>query len=320
MWTKFCIDSVETELKYRQYKRYLDFNETKILNSDIKTLQLQHFEKVHSLRKEIATLSVHDFFEKVGSQKHYRNRFYSVFIFTKGAGSVSIDDTEFKIVNNILLFINYNQIYHLHDITGAEGFVLMFTKTFYNHIYTGNKLIKSDTALNDVVPSIKIKSEIQKEIFKSFNSIKKEYLNNTLYTKEILCLQLKEFMLRYTRASKSISQISVSTHHKKDVVDRFCELVNQSFKENKTTSPFAKILNISPNYLNALVREKLGMNAGQFIKNRVILEAERLLLHTSMSVTEISYELGFVDNSHFGKYFKSANGVSPNSYRTNKKI
>lgn len=261
-------------------------------------------------------LSVHDFLEKIESQKHYRNRFYSVFIFTGGSGSVSIDDLELKLINNFILFINYNQIYHLHDITEAEGFVLMFTKTFYNHIYTGNKLIKSDTALNDIAQSIRIKSEIQKDIIKNFNNIKKEYLNNTLYTKEILCLQLKELMLRYIRASKSTSEIKVCTHHKKDIVDQFCELVNQSFKENKTTAPYAKILNISPNYLNALVRENLGMNAGQFIKNRVILEAERLLLHTSMSVTEISYELGFVDNSHFGKYFKSANGVSPNSYRS----
>ena len=292
------------------------FNETKVLNSDIKTLQLQHFEKLHPLKKEMVILSVHDFLEKTGTQKHYRNRFYSVFIFTGGSGSISIDDTELKLTNNAILFINYNQIYHLHDVTKAQGFVLMFTKTFYNHIYTGNKLIKSDTALNDVAQSIKIKSEIQKDIIKNFNNIKKEYLNNTVYTREILCLQLKELMLRYIRASKCNSEIKVSTHHKKDIVDQFCELVNKSFKQNKTTAPFAKILNISPNYLNVLVRENLGMNAGQFIKNRVILEAERLLLHTSMSVIEISYELGFVDNSHFGKYFKSANGVSPNFYRT----
>lgn len=288
------------------------------MNSDIKTLQLQNFEKVHPLKKEIVILSVHDFFEKTDTQKHYRNRFYSVFLFTGGAGLISVDDTEFKLVNNAILFINYNQIYHLHDITQAEGFVLMFTKTFYNHIYTGNKLIKSDTALNDIAQSIKIKSEIQKDIIKNFNNIKKEYINTTQFTREILCLQLKELMLRYIRASKSNSEIKDSTHRKKDIVSQFNELVNQSFKENKTTAPFAKTLNISPNYLNALVRENLGMNAGQFIKNRVILEAERLLLHTSMSVTEISYELGFIDNSHFGKYFKSANGVSPNSYRTSK--
>lgn len=295
------------------------FNETKVLNSDIRTLQLLHLEKLHPLKKEVVILSVQDFLRKIDSQKHYRNRFYSLFIFTKGTGSVSIDDKELKFVNNILMFINYNQIYHLHNIIEAEGFVLMFTKTFYNHIYTGNKLIRSDTALTDLAQLTKVKSEIQKDIFNNFNSIKKEYLKNTLYTREILCLQLKELMLRYIRASKSNSDIKVSTHHKKDIVDQFFELVNQNFKENKTTAPYAKILNLSPNYLNALIREYLGMNAGQFIKNRVILEAERLLLHTSMSVTEISYELGFVDNSHFGKYFKSLHGVSPNSYRTSKK-
>lgn len=78
------------------------------------------------------------------------------------------------------------------------------------------------------------------------------------------------------------------------------------------------MLNITANYLNAVVKEHSGYTAGRVIRNRVILEAERLLMHTAMSVTEISYELGFQDNSHFGKYFKAAEGNSPQRYRTEK--
>ncbi|MFY7814146.1 MAG: helix-turn-helix domain-containing protein, partial [Chryseobacterium taeanense] len=92
------------------------------------------------------------------------------------------------------------------------------------------------------------------------------------------------------------------------------------YKQFKTTAPYADMLNLSPNYLNTLIKEQLALSAGRFIKNRVILEAERLLLHTTLSVTEISYELGFTDNSHFGKYFKSVKNTSPNAYRNRKAL
>jgi AraC-like DNA-binding protein len=57
------------------------------------------------------------------------------------------------------------------------------------------------------------------------------------------------------------------------------------------------------------------MSAEQFIRERVVLEAERLLLNTPLSVTEIAYELGFSDKSHFGKYFRKTTGESPARFR-----
>jgi len=102
-----------------------------------------------------------------------------------------------------------------------------------------------------------------------------------------------------------------SVDHKK----KFNDLVNLHYKELKTTSKYAEKLNINPSYLNTLVKEILDITAGQVIKNRIILKAERLLLHSSLSITEVSYKLGFNDNSHFGKYFKSVKGVSPNNFR-----
>lgn len=122
-------------------------------------------------------------------------------------------------------------------------------------------------------------------------------------------------MLKYIRNSSKKDLINRSVDHKKKLVDDFNDLVNLHYKELKTTSKYAEKLNINPSYLNTLVKEILDITAGQVIKNRIILEAERLLLHTSLSIIEISYELGFNDNSHFGKYFKSVRGVSPNNFR-----
>lgn len=289
------------------------------MEQDIKTLQIHHLEKRHRLRNEVLILTAEQFFDSIHPDRHYRNRFYSVFLFKKAAGSVIIDDHTYDLQTDRFFFLNYNQVYHFSPLSVTDGFVIMFTKSFYNYIYTGNKLVRSDTALADVPVMIDPDPASKKELCQNFETIKNEFRRNRLFSKEIICMQLKILMLKYIRASKTATEPDILIDHKKEIVENFSELVNQHYKEFKTTAPYAEILNLTPNYLNSLVKEQLALSAGRFIKNRVILEAERLLLHTTLSVAEISYELGFTDNSHFGKYFKSASGTSPKNYRTEKR-
>jgi len=253
---------------------------------------------------------------KLQSGLHYKNKFYSLLLFENAHGSIIIDDREFELKSLTFFFINYNQVYYFKDHESNEGEVILFTKSFYNHVYTGNKIIKSDTALHNVSPFISLKSENILDIKQTFKELQSEYQSHRQSRKEILCLLLKVFVLKYIRNSSKKDLINRSVDHKKKLVDDFNDLVNLHYKELKTTSRYAEKLNINPSYLNTLVKEILDITAGQVIKNRIILEAERLLLHSSLSIIEISYELGFNDNSHFGKYFKSARDVSPNKFRT----
>jgi len=80
-------------------------------------------------------------------------------------------------------------------------------------------------------------------------------------------------------------------------------------------SEYAPLLHITANYLNAICREILDESASFLIKKRVILEAKRLITHTTMTISEISFFLNFEDKSHFGKYFKKSVGLTPESFR-----
>lgn len=290
------------------------------MKQDIKTLQLYHLEKVHYLKNEVLVIPVAQLFDRIDVKKHWRNRFYSIFIFKEANGSVIIDDMLYELKKDRMVFLNYNEVYYFTPSVEAESYAVLFTKSFYNHVYTGNKLIRSDTAMAEMPQVIDLNNTSVAEFWQQFYLIRKEYGRKRLFTKEIICMQLKIFILRYIRAAKMMKQRRLPADHKKEIVTKFSELVNKFYKELKTTAPYAEKLNLSPNYLNTLVKQHLALSAGQFIKNRVILEAERLLLHTNLSVTEISYELGFTDNSHFGKYFKSLTNKSPKIYRTENKI
>ena len=72
---------------------------------------------------------------------------------------------------------------------------------------------------------------------------------------------------------------------------------------------------LSPRYFSAVIKEKSGNSALQWIIQMVITEAKQLLENTDLSIKEIAAKLNFPTQSFFGKYFKQYVGISPKEYR-----
>lgn len=78
---------------------------------------------------------------------------------------------------------------------------------------------------------------------------------------------------------------------------------------------YADKINTSPQNLNAACRKAADKSASEVLAEFITSEAKRLLLYTNMSVSEISFALGFTDSSHFVKYFKRFTGQTPQLFR-----
>ena len=59
----------------------------------------------------------------------------------------------------------------------------------------------------------------------------------------------------------------------------------------------------------------IGVTAGHLIRQRMLTEAKRQLVFTNQAITEISYDLGFSDPSHFARFFRKNAGTSPHEFR-----
>jgi AraC-like DNA-binding protein len=101
------------------------------------------------------------------------------------------------------------------------------------------------------------------------------------------------------------------------ILKRFEDLIEKHFSEWHQPQVYANELSITANYLNAKCKSSSGKTAGQWIRARLILEAKRLLVNSELSISEISYQLNFEDNSYFTKFFKSGTGISPSDFRQN---
>lgn len=96
---------------------------------------------------------------------------------------------------------------------------------------------------------------------------------------------------------------------------RFIIEIENNFKCERAVSYYADKLCVSPKHLSAVVKETSGRTAGEWIDYYVVNEIKRLLTTTDLSMNEISCKLHFVNQSFFGKYFKTNVGVSPREYR-----
>ncbi|MGL5879868.1 MAG: helix-turn-helix domain-containing protein, partial [Xenococcaceae cyanobacterium] len=83
-----------------------------------------------------------------------------------------------------------------------------------------------------------------------------------------------------------------------------------------TVGYIADRLNMSPNYLSDMLRYLTGQNAQQHIHNKLIERAKEALSTTSLSVSEISYRLGFEHPQSFNKLFKNKTNASPLKFRS----
>ena len=96
--------------------------------------------------------------------------------------------------------------------------------------------------------------------------------------------------------------------------DRFIELVQQHYEQEREIQYYAELMCMTPKYLSRVVYQASGRYAGEWIRDYVILEAKALLKSGKYNVQQVSLRLNFASPSFFGKYFKKAVGCSPRRY------
>jgi len=95
----------------------------------------------------------------------------------------------------------------------------------------------------------------------------------------------------------------------------FTRAVGVHFREHWPIERYAEQLGISAAYLNALCRRLTEQSALQIINQRLLLEAKRDLVYTTLTINQVSDRLGFSEPAYFSRFFKRWTGQSPKHFR-----
>lgn len=132
---------------------------------------------------------------------------------------------------------------------------------------------------------------------------------------EMLQMMLKRILILCTRIYKKQENLEQLTTSQNDLVRNFNYLVESHFRKKHAVADYADLLYKSPKTVSNVFK-KLGEKSPlQFIQDRIVLEARRLLHYTDKDISEIAYEIGFSDVQSFSRFFKKKEGLSPTNFR-----
>jgi two-component system response regulator YesN len=101
-----------------------------------------------------------------------------------------------------------------------------------------------------------------------------------------------------------------------DILNKVIEHICRNFNKNITLESVADEIGLTPQYLSKIFKEKFGINFIDFITQKRMEYAEKLLRESGKNIKEIGKLAGYEDSNYFCKIFKKEMGTSPKQFRT----
>jgi AraC-like DNA-binding protein len=248
---------------------------------------------------------------------HYLT-YYDITLLTGGKGRFCIDQHQYEIQRGTLLFSSPGQVRYWNTETLPKGYVILFEEEFLSRFLNDSQFI------NDLkyfaigcFPQMNLSDEDSDHLSKLMENIGEEIETFSSHDQYILQALLYQTLVWINRKYSSFYQTGYSENGNR-YIHQYTKLVNQKFRLQHSVAYYADYLHITSGHLNDLCKLYLGLNAKQYIQNRIMLEAKRLLLYTDSPVEEIAICLGFEEDTYFIRKFRQTTGVTPLFFRKNK--
>lgn len=285
-----------------------------------------------SLEKEIefTVMSIPDIHPQIPFNSPKLRADYFSFILTKdGSGTYYLDENKFPYNSLTFYFTNPGHLksYELHE--AKEAFIITLTEKFLRENVHLEIFSEFPFLLAEIAPPKKLSVTdfeefeiLYKQIINEFEK-DSEYKNKilgSLFT--ILLLKIKEkFWFDYNPIEEGSRNSQIVKLFKQLLELKFREILESGHNYSKLqVQDLAKSLNIHPNYLNSVIKNKTGRTVNDWISERTLSVAKTLLCNTFNSSKEIAYKLGFSEPTHFSRFFKKHTKLSPGEFRKQNKV
>ncbi len=245
----------------------------------------------------------------------HKQMFYALIHVQEPGDHIIIDQEIIYLTPFNVICIKPGSIIQVNITSRSGGYMICFSESFFSLRYNSN-VLQRFAFLNSEVPSgLNLQADYA-EKWHSLNVLMfEEY--KTRSSEQVLRSYLNIILNELDRCD-NIPVVADQAGVRLDKVIQFEKMVEEHYFEWKTPAAYAAQLFITTNYLNKLCQEYRSITAGEVIRKRVILEAQRSLHYTSLSVGEIAGQLGFESLSYFVTFFKKNTGVTPETFRKNR--
>jgi YesN/AraC family two-component response regulator len=258
------------------------------------------------------------------------------------AGGKSIASERIQGVNDNMLKSHYHEYFELyyleyghryHIINGElyslnAGEFSLFPPYVMHHSYGENNIVfkrllvyfKPEVVmipevlskLNSSIGVYKLNNKAGKHIYSKLVEILAEQNSRSIYSEEAMQMILNQLLIEIVRHT------SESLETKPEKQDRITQILNYlhlNYAENIMLEELAAKFYISPYYLCREFKHYTNSTIIHYVNTLRVIRAQRMLMETNKSITDISIEVGFSNITHFGRVFKAIADTTPSKYR-----
>ena len=242
-------------------------------------------------------------------------RFHDILLVTRGRGTFRLDGEPCRVAPGVVLFTRPGEL-RAWDVSGLDGACLFFTEEFVAAALADPRFLDQLAFFRDGRPSPALElTPAERRVFLArFRAMQREIralrddashaLRAALY--ELLVLLNRWYTKRHGQALGRPPNATV---------ERFQKLVDRDHARRHRVADYASELGVSPGHLNALCRATLRQSASHVVRQRLTLEARRLLAHSDLPAAQVAFRLGFDDPAYFARFFRREAGAPPTAFR-----
>ncbi|MFP9098118.1 helix-turn-helix domain-containing protein [Flavobacterium sp. RHBU_24] len=264
----------------------------------------------HGLGIAIGKATAADLDGKVDINQVHRDAYHVFFLQEQGTTRVEVDFQEHVLQPHTIAYIHPLQVHRVMNLSNVSFFAMMVNSENLNPEYipllqsitpSGPLTLTAETFyLLTETASLCIKL-CERRDDKLYQTLLKDCCNT------LVGLIISQYSAQAGPSGSLLRYNSVTRDFK--------AALERDFLSHKRPSAYAAGLNISTAYLNECVKNATGFPVSHHIRERMVLEAKRLLYHSAKSVKEIANELGYDDYPYFSRLFAEAVGMTALAFR-----
>lgn len=227
----------------------------------------------------------------------HTHSYYEMILYEPFDGNVTVNGKNIKITSMTAVIVSP---LNFHEIQLCSPACAKYIKVGFN----GDIFADSDFDFSFVLEHIEADSFLHR-LFREIS----ENSGNEVYLKYLVncavyMIQTGGRKIMFSEASKGQS-----------VSNKALKLINERFKDAISLPIIAKELSITPQYLSFAFVTSFGMNFSEYLSSVRLKYAASMIENTEVSITDICFESGYCNFSHFSRTFKKQYGLSPRAYR-----
>lgn len=249
------------------------------------------------------------------------------FVFVESGTALLTDmRQDYTIKGEDLIVLSPSLAATLHHASPDFTFTCICLVPEYFDSLPGSQLLYSQLAefiQVDHLPIVSLKPEKSRYLRQTFDLFSSDLRGFKIYTHGIIshlcCLLLLQTADTFCQSNR---HMPVYVKRSGEIFRKFRKLLisNYNYRLHHDIGFYADELHISTTYLSRIVKQTTGNTVRFLISELICADARRMLVCTDLDIKEIASQLGFSDQSVFGKFFVKKTGLSPLKFRLRKEL